>query len=107
VNYQLVTDETSMLVLAEDAFERHGIERRNRERVRLERTAQSARAAAPQPVNHRVDKAKPFTPSRSHSFGGSRGGGGGALSPWAVIAVMAFLLAGLTIVRRQGSSTSA
>lgn len=105
VNYQLVTDETSMLVLADDVFKRHGIERRNRERILLERTAQSARTAAPLPVNHRVDKAKPFTPSRSHSFGG--GGGGGALSPWAVIAVAAFLLAGLMIIRRQGSNASA
>jgi hypothetical protein len=94
-----------MLVLADDAFERHGVERRNRERVRVERAAQSARAAAPKAVNYRIDKAKPLTPSRSHSFG-SGGGGGGAFSPWAVVAMAVFLLGGLAMSRRQKNASA-
>jgi Ca-activated chloride channel family protein len=94
LQYQLVTDETSMLVLADDAFQRHGIERHNRERVQREHSAQSARAAAPAPVNRRVDQAQPFTPSRAprigNGGGGGGGGGGGALPPFVVIAMALF-----------------
>ena len=92
LQYQLVTDETSMIILADDAFQRHGIERHNQKRVARERSARSARASAPKPVNRRVDKAKPFTPSRAprHSSGGSSGGGGGALPPFVVLLMMGF-----------------
>ena len=36
LDYQLVTDYTSMVVLADEAFESHGIRRRNRDRARPE-----------------------------------------------------------------------
>ncbi len=90
LEYQLVTDETSMLVLADEAFQRHGIERHNQQRVARERSAQSARAAAPAPTNRRVDSQKPFTSSRAprHSSGG--GGGGGALPPLVVLLMAGF-----------------
>ena len=47
LEYSLVTDYTSMLVVAEDVLENEGIERRNADRVRQERQARDARAAAP------------------------------------------------------------
>lgn len=73
VSYQLVTDETSMLVLDDATFARHGIERRNRERTAREAEAQRARAAAPV-RSHRVDEAAP-------AFQGNapRGGGAGSI----------------------------
>jgi Ca-activated chloride channel family protein len=75
VEYQLVTDETSMLVLADEAFERHGIDRRNRDRVAIERHAQSQRQA--QPIqNHRVDTRRPTFDLPTPSIGG-----GGAVDP--------------------------
>ena len=91
LEYQLVTDETSMLVLSDETFQKHGIERKNQKRVQRERTAQSTRASAPTPVNHRVDTKKPFTPSRAPSFGGS---GGGAIPPFA--AILMGLFAGIS-----------
>lgn len=88
LRYQLVTDETAMLVLADDAFHRHGIERKNRERVLRERSAQAARASSPAPTSRRVDQAQPFTPSTAPSISG--GAGGGALPPLVAILLAAF-----------------
>ncbi len=54
VNYSLVTDYTSMLVVTDEVMETQGIQRRNADRVQKERNAQQQRAS--QPVqNHRVD----------------------------------------------------
>ena len=88
VQYQLVTDETSMLVLGDEGFERHGIERKNRQRVQREHSAQAARSKVSAPVKRRVDTQKPFTPSRAPSFGG--GGGGGAFPPLGAVLLGAF-----------------
>jgi Ca-activated chloride channel family protein len=103
LQYQLVTDETSMLVLDDDAFQRHGIERRNKARVQRERSAQAARSSTPSIVSRRVDAKQPFTPSRAPSLGsssggnssrGSRGrksgGGGGSFAPLAALLMGAF-----------------
>ena len=95
VKYQLVTDHTSMLVLGDDAFSRHGIERHNQQRIAVEHTAQSVRAAAPQPVSYRVDTAQPLTPSKAPSYRSSGGGGAGALSP--VMAVVMALFSWLAL----------
>ncbi len=92
VQYQLVTDQTSMVVLDDDTFARRGIERRNQQRTALERTAQSARAAAPA-KSYRVDAQQPTyqkpAPHISHG-----GGGGGALEreDVALIAFVGLLL---------------
>lgn len=100
LRYQLVTDETSMLVLGDEGFVRHGIERKNRERISRERSAQAARASAPSIPRHRVDDHQPLTPSRSPSLGGR---GGGALSPLVVLLMAAF--GGLTLlITRRGKS---
>lgn len=93
VDYQIVTEHTSMLVLTDEAFERHGIERRNRDRVAIERQAQTLRASHP-PRNHRVDRDQP-------AFGGKAPrGGGGAVDP-----VLLALFAAITLIA-IGSATS-
>lgn len=84
VKYQLVTDYTSMVVLADDVFEKRGIARNNKQRIELERNAQSVRSTAP-PANRRVDNSKPMFTGKSHGLKG-----GGAFDPWmALLAVMA------------------
>jgi len=62
------------LAVDDATFDRHGIQRSNRERVARERTAQQQRAA--QPVqSRRVDRKRPI-------FDGSAPrGGGGAIDP--------------------------
>jgi Ca-activated chloride channel family protein len=80
VEYQIVTDETSMLVLSDEKFEERGIERRNRERLARERTAQSQRAGQPV-VNRRVDGDNPAFNMPSPSVGG------GAIDPFTAVAL--------------------
>jgi Ca-activated chloride channel family protein len=93
VAYQLVTDETSMVVLSDSAFEYHGIERRNRERTTREHAAQARQQT--QPVrNHRVDTPDPMfslpTPSA----------GGGAIDPLSGTLILGLGALGLTARRR-------
>jgi len=88
LTYQLVTDYTSMVVLADETFEERGIERRNQARVARERQAQAMRAQ--QPVrNHRVDQSNPAFQHHAPSVGG------GAVDP--ITAGIALGLAGLTV----------
>lgn len=96
VTYQIVTDETSMVVLSDEVFDGRGIERRNRERIEVEQQAREARIDQP-PESYRVDEQRPM-------FGGGRaprlGGGGGALGlDDALLALLA--LAGLGALRRR------
>lgn len=102
VKYQLVTDETSMIVMADEGFERHGIERNNKERIAREQAAQaerqSARAAAQasgQPVqNTRVDQ-KPMFDQNAPRISG---GGGGAFG---LETIALLTLTGLGLLRRR------
>jgi Ca-activated chloride channel family protein len=76
--YSLVTDNTSMVVMTEQAFAERGIERRNQARTTIEQTAQQQRAARPV-TSRRVDQAQPtFQGNRPQVSGGnsSRSGGG-------------------------------
>jgi hypothetical protein len=94
LRHQIVTGETSMLVVADEAFTRHGVARENLARFGREETARHARAAQPVPVSRRIDDAVPLTPGRAPSIyrpsGGGGGGGGGALPPFAVFALAPF-----------------
>ena len=93
-----------MLVLGDDAFARQGIERRNQQRVAVERSAQAVRAAAPQPVSYRVDAVQPLTPSSAPSHYSSGGGvsfGGGALSPMAAVSMALFAALALGLSGRS------
>ena len=85
LSYQLVTDHTSMVVLTEEAFREHGIERRNRQRVRSEHAAQARRANAPI-QNHRADGHRPAF----HHRAPSPSSGGGAIDPWTLLLILGF-----------------
>jgi len=91
LQYQLVTDYTSMLVMSDSQFQEYGLERRNLARVNVENIAQQTRAQK-SVTNYRVDQQKPTfgNGSKSPSFGG-----GGSISAWyaAFIAALLALLA--------------
>lgn len=94
VAYQLVTDETAMVVLADESFARHGVERRNQARTAREHAAQARRAAAPV-VSHRVDAQQPAFDRPSAGLGGS-----GAIDPVTGLVGLA-LAAGAALARRR------
>jgi Ca-activated chloride channel family protein len=79
VKYQLVTDYTSMVVLADDVFEKRGIARNNKQRIEIERAAQVTRSTAG-PVNRSVDHVKPMFRGRPHGLKG-----GGAFDVWTML----------------------
>jgi Ca-activated chloride channel family protein len=89
VQYQIVTDETAMVVLEDSKFEKRGIERRNRDRVSRELAAQSARQHSPA-RNTRADSAKPMFSGKAPSVGG-----GGALDPWHGLLLATLVLCGI------------
>ena len=105
VQYQLVTDETSMLVLTDEAFRTHGVKRLNQARVAVEHAAQSARVAAPI-RNYRVDVPAPQNNRQPHSQPANNNSmfrnnaprlGGGAVN-WPLLGI-ALLLAGIAVTR--------
>jgi len=95
VDYQLVTDETSMLLLNDEAFARHGVERRNQARVATEHAAQARRAQQPAP-GRRVDRQRPMFDRPAPSFGG------GALDPATGLLALGLGAAGLASGRKRG-----
>ena len=102
IQYQLVTDETSMLVLSDEAFESYGIKRSNRTRIAEEHAAQSRRRTAPI-RNYRADV--PRGESGESLFPGSAPRlGGGAVSPFLLL--LAVLLA-VTAVGSAGGKRNA
>jgi len=79
-----------MIVMRDEQFAAHGIERKNKQRRNKEVQAKAKRAQAPV-VNHRVDTSKPAfsKPRASHSNGG---GGGGSIN---LLFLAPFVLLGL------------
>ncbi|MEJ2621217.1 MAG: VIT and VWA domain-containing protein [Candidatus Thiodiazotropha sp.] len=91
--YGLVTDYTSMVVVREEQFQQHGIDRHNQARVTKEQTARQQRAATPVASN-RVDTQQPmFNKPRAYPSHG-----GGALGPWLLLLLIPLLKA-----RRQSN----
>jgi Ca-activated chloride channel family protein len=93
ISYQLVTDETAMVVLDDAAFERHGVERRNLARTAVERVAQQRRQSQPA-VDRRVDRREPMFDLPTPSIGG-----GGAIDP--LSGVLALGLGALGLAARR------
>ncbi len=76
LEYQIVTDFTSMVVLSETTFADRGIERRNQSRIAREQRARAQKAQ--QPVrDYTVDRKKPAFKFKTPNLGG----GGGAIDP--------------------------
>jgi Ca-activated chloride channel family protein len=75
VEFGLVTDFTSMIVVRDEVFAAQGIKRQNRDRVAAEQVARQARASQP-PQNRRVDQNQPaYSKPRPSTGGGGSGGG--------------------------------
>jgi len=83
VQYGLVTDHTSMVVMRDEQFDSRNIERKNQQRRKVEMTAAQQRATQPVRTT-RVDQSSPaFNSSRpSHSSGSSSSGGGSMGFEW-------------------------
>ncbi len=89
IEYGLVTNYTSMVVLRDEMFAQYGIDRRNAKRRELETVAKAQRQAAP-PSSNRADTAQPMYTSSRPSFSG----GGGALGIGALLPFLILLAAG-------------
>ncbi|MBR9805470.1 hypothetical protein GYB62_03055 [bacterium] len=88
VEYGLVTDYTSMIVMAEEQFAKYGIERNNAKRVEIEQSARAARAQAAPSAG--------ASPQRgANNFSQPRAGasGGGAIHP--MLLLVGLILLGL------------
>jgi Ca-activated chloride channel family protein len=98
LDYQLVTDHTSMVVLSDESFLKRGIDRRNRRRTAAERQSQAVRSNQA-PTNRRVDHSSPMFKHRAARPGRSRGGG--AIDPLTGTIAIALAGWGLAIRRRR------
>ena len=98
LQYQLVTDYTSMLVLSDEQFQQYGIDRRNLARTNAEHLAQQQRMQQPA-KNYRVDTNNPAfgDNSQAPTLSGGGGGGAGSISGW----VAAFIAALLALLARR------
>lgn len=107
VDYQLVTDETSMILLDDEDFTRLGIDPTNRDRTQREADARKLRSEG-DPVDHSVavDPAFAGTSGTGLQYSGSdsdSGSGGGALGgdDAVVLVLLAFAARKLGRTRRQ------
>jgi len=107
LQYQLVTDYTSMVVLSDGDFTKRGIARNNQQRVQIEHAAQAARVNQA-PVTHRVDAPQPmFQGGKSHDLGsGGGGGGGGAIDPISGGIALSLALAAWAAKRKERKEVS-
>lgn len=97
VEYGLVTNYTSMVVVRDDIFKALNIDRQNLNRVETERKARAERASKPIAAEQtRIDKSQPMfvdqssaqpqkSQQRESVTSGRYGNGGGAVSPWLVL----------------------
>ncbi|MBL4672005.1 MAG: VWA domain-containing protein [Arenicella sp.] len=92
IEYGLVTDYTSMIVMTDEQFEANGIKRNNRKRRESEQAAQNNRVASPV-TQRQVDQNAPAFTAKRPSYSG--GGGGGAINPLTLLLMMPIALAWL------------
>ncbi|MBT7411029.1 MAG: VWA domain-containing protein [Methylococcales bacterium] len=90
IEYGLVTDYTSMIVVRDELFDHYGIKRNNKSRLNKEHMAQKQRASQPKP-SYRVDQHKPMFKSPR---AGLSGGGGGSMDISFLVMLIAMLLLG-------------
>jgi Ca-activated chloride channel family protein len=89
LEYGLVTDYTSMVVMRDEQFAARNIRRTNQARVAVEQAAQQQRAQSA-PVSRRVDTSQPMYSTPRAGFGG--GGGGGALDGFLLLLLSMLVL---------------
>lgn len=97
LEYGLLTDYTSLLVVEEDVIQQLGIERKNQSRVLKEQSAREVKQNKPVTPT-RVDNSQPMfsQPAPTHSGGGS---GGSINIP--VLLSMILLVVGRVVMRRE------
>ena len=93
LEYGLVTDYTSMIVVREEVFDALGTKRSNKQRLDTEHAARQARAGQPAASNRADTNAPMFNQPRA-----TFGSGGGALNIW-----MLLLLLPVVMLRRLKS----
>jgi Ca-activated chloride channel family protein len=96
LEYQLVTDYTSMVVLPDEVFDHYGIDRKNKMRVETERQAQAIRTNQP-PKSRQVDQEKKMFDFPSPDLGI------GAFDPITALIALALGLLPLLGFRRNSS----
>lgn len=106
IQYDLVTDYTSMLVVRDEVFKQLNIERNNQQRIATEQQARQQRLQQPssqtQGNSHRADSQKPmFNPSQNRA---SLGGGSGAIGHWILLLIGALLWVHVTNQRQRKSA---
>lgn len=109
IQYDLVTEYTSMLVVRDEVFKQLNIERNNQQRIATEQQARQQRlqpsaqtAAHPLANSHRADKQKPmFNPSQNRA---SLGSGSGAIGHWVLLLIGALLLVHVGNQRKRQSA---
>jgi Ca-activated chloride channel family protein len=102
VQFSLVTEQTSMVVMSDDAFASREIARRNLFRTAGEQQAQATRAAQPA-RDLRVDRQQPAFTRQAPAVGSPRngGGGGGAIDPLSGAFVLLVAGATIAVMRRR------
>lgn len=100
LEYGLLTDYTSLLVVEEEMFQQLGMERKNQARVLKEQSAREVKKNNPVKPT-RADKNQPTfnQPTPSYSGGGS-GGGGGSMN-LVVLLSMILLVVGRGVLARK------
>lgn len=88
VAHGLVTEYTSMVVVRDEVFEQHGIERNNETRVAKEQAARQQRAKEAVRDNRQDSSQPAFSAPRAYPSGGS---GAGALGPWFIFLLFPLL----------------
>jgi Ca-activated chloride channel homolog len=88
--YSLVTNYTSMIVVREEVFQQHNIERNNAKRVANEQKAREQRATTPV-RNNRQDTAQPAF-NKPRAYPRTSGGGGGTIDGWLVLLCLPLML---------------
>ena len=91
VEYGLVTDFTSMIVMSDEQFKANGIERTNRDRRNAESNAQTERSNSAVSTN-RVDQNSPAFNGNQPSYSG---GGSGAINPLTIFLLLPLFIAWL------------
>ncbi|GGK67536.1 VIT and vWA domain-containing protein [Amphritea balenae] len=92
LQYDLVTDYTSMLVVRDETFTKLGINRDNQQRTDKERKARIERAQQPVIAKSTDNQQPMFNPSKNRASLGTGSGGSGAIGHWVLLLIGIMLL---------------
>ncbi len=108
VEYGLVTDFTSMLVMSDEQFEKNGIARNNQTRRTTEKAAKSVRQKSAVKSNRVDQKAPAFSGNQTNYTKSptSGGGGSGAINPLSLIMLLPLMFAWFRQRRRVVNKAS-